>query len=346
MAENPPQPHYFHAEAHALKAKLELPIKAEIRPQAYVKLAGTQAELANGEGQRNYFSQHAKNYRLEGIISYAAAHTQVSGHAASEKKHPGGASVTLATSVVEDLNILNVVTADRVVAQISTTHFPGQYSPEVTFLGTHFENLRIARHKAEPLLKFDLLGTRPVGNADEAMYLKMTNDKSVMAAAKRQYGRISKWVAELGERERKKFGVIEPEPSKDDSETKKKYHGFAAPNAADIAAQALAARQEDAKTGRGTSGGVTCSLVEHVDIKDIAVKGPDNVEEKLKLPGTACGHIIHIPDFGTIFLAELTVKHNSFNLTMIRLELGCIADGTGSAVSAAVNGRGGSGGGP
>lgn len=335
MAENPPQPHYFHAEAHALKARLELPVDTEIRPQAFVRLSGTLAQLSNGEGPRNYFSQHAKNFRLEGIISYAAAHTQVSGHAS--KKHPG-ASVTLATSEVEDLNILNVVTADRVVAQISTTHFPGQYSPEVTFLGTHFENLRIARHKAEPLLKFDLLGARPVGNADDAMYLKMTGDKGVLATAKRQCDRIRAWAEKLGERERKKFGLIEPDPAEGDSETKKKYHGFAAPDAPAIAAQALTARLEDAKTGLGKSDGVTCSLVEHVDIKDIAVKGPDNVEEKLKLPGTACGHVIHVPDFGTIFLAELTVKHNSYNLTMIRLELGCIADGTGSAISASVNG--------
>src|SRR5580692_5797073 len=154
------KPHYFHAEAHALKGKLDVPVDAEIRPQAFVKLAGTLAELSNGEEQRNYFSQHAKNFRLEGVISYAAAHTQVSGHAS--RKHPG-ASVTLSTSVVEDLNVLNVVTADRVVAQISTTHFQGQDAPEVTFLGTHFENLRIARHQATPVMRLDLCEKRPAG---------------------------------------------------------------------------------------------------------------------------------------------------------------------------------------
>src|SRR5258708_30149976 len=152
--------HYFHAEAHALTGKLVLPFKGEIKKQAFVKLEGTFADLS-GE-QQNYFSQHAKNFRLEGIISYAAAHTQVSGH--ESKKHEG-ASVTLSTSVVEDLNILNVVTADRVVAQISTTHFPGDYSPEVTFLGTHFENLRIARHKAEPFLALDLCSQKVAGDA-------------------------------------------------------------------------------------------------------------------------------------------------------------------------------------
>jgi hypothetical protein len=53
--------------------------------------------------------------------------------------------------------------------------------------------------------------------------------------------------------------------------------------------------------------------------------------------------VIHIPDFGTIFLAELTVNHNSFNLTMIRLELGCLADGKVFISTCNVNGKGGGG---
>jgi hypothetical protein len=55
--------------------------------------------------------------------------------------------------------------------------------------------------------------------------------------------------------------------------------------------------------------------------------------------------VIHIPDFGNIFLAELTVNHDSFHLTMIRLELGCLADGTVSVGATSVNGGGGKGGG-
>ena len=112
-----PTSHYFHAEAHALVGKLKLPFEEQIKKQAFVKLEGHLADLTDDErAQRNYISQHAKDFRLEGIISYAAAHTQVSGHRSDKND---GASVTLATSVVENLNILNVVTADRVVAQTS-----------------------------------------------------------------------------------------------------------------------------------------------------------------------------------------------------------------------------------
>src|SRR5271169_3422859 len=186
MAVEKPRPHYFHAEAHALRGKIELPIIAEIRPQAFVKLAGTLEQLSNGEGKRNYLSQHAKNYRLEGIISYAAAHTQVSGH---ESRKRNGASVTLATSVVENLNILNVVTADRVVAQISTTHFPDQYVPEVTFIGTHFENLRIARHKAVPILNLKLAGQKP----DKDQHY-VTDNTPLMTIVRAQYEKLAGWL--------------------------------------------------------------------------------------------------------------------------------------------------------
>src|SRR5215469_4991733 len=113
MASNPSS-HYFHAEAHALSGKLKLPFREEIKKQAFVKVEGNLADLPEDErARRSYFSQHARNFRLEGIISYAAAHTQVSGHDSDKHK---GAAVTLATSVVEGLNVLNVITADRVVA--------------------------------------------------------------------------------------------------------------------------------------------------------------------------------------------------------------------------------------
>ena len=326
------KPHYFHAEAHALKGKLDVPVDAEIRPQAFVKLAGTLAELSNGEEQRNYFSQHAKNFRLEGVISYAAAHTQVSGHAS--RKHPG-ASVTLSTSVVEDLNVLNVVTADRVVAQISTTHFPRHYTPEVTFLGTHFENLRIARHKAEPFLKLDMLAEKVEGPQTRAGH-----EGKFLAAVEAQYGRLKAKLGGLSSDEKKKMRLDEPEHS-----WTTRYHEGDFKSAA-LKKQSTAARQEDIDNGSSNWSGITCSLVENIDIKPIHVLNAAGETEHIELPGKTFGHVIHIPDFGTIFLAELRVNHNSYNLTMIRLELGCIADGDVNMVTCNVNGKGGAGGGP
>lgn len=322
--------HNFHAEAHALAGALELPFKEEIKKQAFVKLEGTLSDLSDEErAQRNYFSQHAENFRLEGIISYSAAHTQVSGHVS--KKHPG-ASVTLATSVVEDLNVLNVVTADRVVAQISTTHFPGVYTPSVTFLGTHFENLRIARHRTEPYLKLDLCDEKLTG--DKAMHVDQGTGfrRSVEA----QYNRLKAGLADLIGSDPKTSKLAHP-----DGSLTKQYHGLNL-NSADIGTQAKAAATESRKNWDG----ITCSLVENVEIKDISVKDADGKPVQIPPPARSCGHVIHIPEFGTIFLAELRVNHNSFNLTMIRLELGCIADGQVGLVAANVNGgsKGGGGG--
>jgi hypothetical protein len=317
----PANSHYFHAEAHALKGMLFLPFEEQIKQQAFVKLEGYLADLSDEErAQRNYFSQHAKNFRLEGIISYTAAHTQVAGH--HSKKHPG-ASVTLSTSVVEDLNVLNVVTADRVVAQVSTTHFPDEQTPAVTFLGTHFENLRIARHRAEPYLKLDMASDRPAGkNA-----LHVDEGTGFMKAVEAQYKRLKASLKGLGGDDRKTMRLTD-----DDGSVPEKYHKFDL-NYGDIKKQAAAAL----KSGDNWDG-ITCSLVENVEIKDISAKAADGKSVQIPLPGKSFGHVIHIPDFGNIFLAELTVNHNSFNLTMIRLDLGCLADGSASIATCNVNG--------
>ena len=326
MAPNPTS-HYFHAEAHALSGKLKLPFENEIKKQAFVKLQGSLADLpAEERAQRNYFSQHAKNFRLEGIFSYAAAHTQVSGH--QSDKHDG-ASVTLATSVVEDLNILNVVTADRVVAQISTTHIPGEYCPRVTFLGTHFENLRIARHRAEPYLKLDLAGARAEGKDA----LPVNKGTGLMNAIEDQYRRLKQKIGGLASEEREKMRLRDT-----DAALAKKYYGFTI-DYAKIQDEAEKAKKDD------NWDGITCSLVEHVEIKDISAKGADGNSVQIPPPAQTFGPVIHIPDFGNVFLAELTVRHNSYHLTMIRLEMGCLASGSASVANANVNGGGKGGGG-
>lgn len=326
MAEKP-NSHYFHAEAHALSGKLELPFKEQIKKQAFVKLEGELANLTEEErAQRSYFSQHGKNFRLEGIVSYAAAHTQVSGHAS--QKHEG-ASVTLATSVVEDLNVLNVVTADRVVAQISTTHYPDARTPSVTFLGTHFENLRIARHPADPYLRLDLIGDPPA----EKTALHVNEGSRFMKAVEAQYLRLKSNLEKLAADDRKKMRLDASSGS-----LSNKYDGL------NLDYASIKNKADAAQKGASWDG-ITCSLVENVDIKDITMKGSEGENVNIHPPARPFGHVIHIPDFGTIFLAELRVNHNSYNLTMIRLELGCLADGNLNAAAANVNGKGGTGGG-
>jgi hypothetical protein len=350
MADNA---HYFHAEAHALTGMLKLPFKEEIKKQAFVKLEGELADLNEEDrAQRSYLSQHAKNFRLEGIISYATAHTQVSGH--DSHKHDG-ASVTLATSVVEDLNVLNVVTADRVVGQISTTHIPGEYSPHVTFLGTHFENLRIFRHRVFPKLDLLLCGERPVG--EDALYVRSSKFLEKVAG---QYAVLGEKVngltaqlkaeedAAIKLEEKKRWTVKDrkldglrdlPALVKQDYNAALLNKNILDKNIDDgIKAVEAKPKGEGLEAGRREWPGIKCSLVDKVEIEPPS-------KEQVSDPLRTFGHVIHVPDFGKIFLADLTVNHNSFHLTMIRLELGCLADGKVSIVNCNVNGKGSKGGG-
>jgi hypothetical protein len=281
--------HTFHAKAWVLDAQLQRPLQTEVRPQAFVKLCE--------EG--GYFSERAENFRLEGIISFRSAYTQVAG----TRSPKTGGWVTLATSVVEGLNVLDVVTADRVVAQVSTEHpLRKGHVPSVTFLGTRFENLKIAGHKIEPKLKLDICGTTDGAQ----LYLANGNFRKLVTE---QHNLLSQ-AASLPEAVRAK------------------YRG-ALPDSADVQAQWEAFIQ---KKGPRPEAAIECSLVDP-SWKTATVNSAGHLIE------APAGHVIEIPDFGRIFLAELKVDCDSFVFNMIRLDMGCIADGGGTAGHYAVNGR-------
>jgi hypothetical protein len=140
--------HDYNAEAVALSGELTLPLIQEVKPPTFVKL--------NERG--GYISQHVENYRLGAVVSFRSAYTQVGGNPDTKADHGWN---TLTTAVIEGLNVLDIVTADRIVCQISTDHPLIGYVPTVTFLGTRFENLRIAGHELKLSLDLDMLGPKP-----------------------------------------------------------------------------------------------------------------------------------------------------------------------------------------
>jgi hypothetical protein len=150
MPQETTRTHLYHAEATVLHGDLYHPLVQEIKPQTNVKLSE----------RGGYLSEHAEPYRLEGVISFKKAYTQVAG---SRDPKDGHGWSTLSTSVIEELNVLEVVTADRVVAQIAADHPLEGYVPHVHFLGTRFENLRIAGHPVEIDIHPDpsFLGEKP-----------------------------------------------------------------------------------------------------------------------------------------------------------------------------------------
>jgi len=142
MAANPKRVHYYHADSNAFGGHIETPIKQLIpvaAPSSLPPVGG-------------YESAHTDRYHLEGILSFESAHTQVAGSIS----HKTGGWTTLASATVEGLNVLNVITADRIVAQIATEHPPEGYIPTVTFIGTQFENLRVSGFPVEPVLNLGI----------------------------------------------------------------------------------------------------------------------------------------------------------------------------------------------
>jgi len=274
--------HEYDAEAFVLKAELKQPVSDDIAPQALVT-------VPKPEGGYNF--QEAGPFRLKGVLSYKYGYTQVAGHPSSK----GKAFTTLATSVLEDLNVLDVVTADRVVAQISTEHPESKEQvPSVTFLGTRFVNLRIGGHKVEINQDIHVLGTKP---KKDVSYFE---DSGALTRMSRQFEHIRK-MKNLPE-------WAEEEFARDKSATKKE-------NKAQL------------------------SLVNSVN----------------GAPGATYGHVIDVPHFGKIYLAELTIERKPsdrdykeqyiFHLDMIRLDMGCIGTGTTTMASSKTNGKGkGSGG--
>src|SRR5215470_17623192 len=141
--------HEFHAEAHLFKGDLQHPVNVHIKPHSQVTLKGRQG---------GHHAKAAQNINLHGLIHLRKGHTRVSG--GGTLKHQGW--ITLATSVLEGFNVFEVVTADRVVSQVSTEHAWEQgHIPSVTFLGSHFDHLRINGFRVELTLNLGIVGDKP-----------------------------------------------------------------------------------------------------------------------------------------------------------------------------------------
>lgn len=145
MAENHARTHYYHADANALGGVIQSPFEKIIPVQAPLSLPSV----------GGYASARVEQYRLEEIVSIRSGHTQVSG-APSKKPQKSGAATTLASAVIEGLNVRDVLTADRVVGQISTEHPTHGGPPTVSFTGTTIENLRISGKRVELVFDLDL----------------------------------------------------------------------------------------------------------------------------------------------------------------------------------------------
>ena len=92
------------------------------------------------------------------------------------------------TSVVEGLNLFDVITADRLVAKISSEHPLVGNIPSVTFQGTSFENLRIAGRPINLTLDLDICDQ---GSGRGYPSQPTITDERFLARVAEQYGRMN-----------------------------------------------------------------------------------------------------------------------------------------------------------
>ncbi len=119
----------YNAHGHAASGHITRPLDHIIEVQAGMSLPTT-----GGLGH-----SRVDNFRFKEYVSFAAGYTHVSGSKIDDETY-----TTLATATVENLNILDVVTADRVVARLASTHTLPDDEAQITVLGSKIENLKIA----------------------------------------------------------------------------------------------------------------------------------------------------------------------------------------------------------
>jgi hypothetical protein len=299
--------HVYHAQAYLLKGELEHPINQPIQEYGEVVLENTRRESLN--------TQSVGETNIEGLISFQRGHTRVAGTHVKQKAdiynndHAGW--VTLATSALEGYNVLDTVTVDQVVAQLSTEHpMTNSNVPRVSFIGTRFENLRVGGYPVEVELDLAICGPKP---ANDRHYFQ---DLSFLGSVQRQLD-----------------GVVE---SDDFPESMEKGYGA---QIAYIDELKKHAKDDAVRVGPVDGNGypnLRFSLVRKI--------------KPIPLPGVRTfGNHIFIPNFGTVALAEVEVgiknehydfRHRKgdsptahpggstyFTLDMVKMRLGCPVSG-------------------
>ncbi len=250
---------HYHANAHVLSGRLTRPIQHVIEVQA-----ATSLPTIGGVG-----STRVENFRFNEHVSFKAGYSHISG---SEKEQDGEIiHTTLATSVVEGLNILDVVTADRIVARLSSSYHLDDEESRILVIGSRFENLRVAGHKI-----------------DVELHHELAQKLDTFEAVRKEFASNAD------------FRKMAEDP----------FDGKKLPKTVEA------------------HGVVYCSLV-----KDI---------QPAKCPGIVRhghhGHVLEVPEFGKIHLAEILFQHGRKTLTMVRVELGSPNGGGLTVVAADSNG--------
>jgi len=312
--------HVFHGDADVLSGELKLPIQQKIEKQVPVSL---------NDRRGGHFTRLSEEFSVEGLISYKRGETRVSGNPSSK---PRGTSdhvgwTTLSTSTVEQLNVFEIMTADRIVSQVSTDHaYENGHVPFVTFLGTQYRNVRVGGYGVKPIMDLGIAGpdpesTVPYVNSSKFFETVLKQNLAVLKAPKLP------------------------------ADVKKRYE-----ESRDKVEEFLGLRKE---TRRDTPPPIVFSLVTGFEFEGRPIK------DQQLIPGLKdYAHVLTIPEFGVAAFGEveLTIEAGeqeangaetngsaggsqeydsySFALSMLKMDLGCVGQGTVKAGNSGANGTG------
>ena len=314
---------YYHADASAIGGTIHRPFSGFVPSQTSISLP-----LVGG-----FLEKERKGRKWKDIVSYTNESTRVSGSKQDPDKD--GPWTTEVSASIEGLNILGVIEADKVVAQLSVAHPHNGEQPTIALTGSKFENLRIsgAAIDLDKVIRYDLFSEhdrsaepdhrnrypKELWPRQEKLREKIKNQKILAIqkyAAKYKDEPIPNWIHHH-------FHELEHDPG---------------PNAKKIDLQrksedlAKDLIEEDARVGLNNDGNyVICSLIDH--FPDL----PPN------FPGIVCGNGVYLPGYGRFFFGEVIIQQGTFRVSMIRAQLG---SGIGGAMSAGVASSNGQGSGP
>jgi hypothetical protein len=263
----------YHAFAVGAAGRIDAPFEEIIPIQASCALPET-----GGFG-----TARVERYRFRDTFSFHAITSAVHGSYSPRDR----SFDALATVTIEGLNLLGMVTADRIVARISSRHWDDGKEHSITPLGSYFENLRIAGYLVELRLATDTFSKFDTFDKVKTAYRENRDD------FRDEFNGLSL------------IGRADDVPEK-----MRKYLPWCG----------LTAGKEIPET----NGIVACSLVRELD----------GLGSEL----TQRGHVIHVPGFGTVRLAELKITNFASRLTMLQVELGSTPTGNVTAGGVESNG--------
>jgi hypothetical protein len=158
MSPKPFRTFHYRACAHAYSGHFTRPFHATIDVQAPSSLP-----IIGGHG-----SSRVENFQFREFVSFKKGITHVTGALQPDD----GSNNTLVMSTLEGLNIMDMVTADRIVARLYSKHPVDSEEGHFTMVGTKFENLRIAGCPVHVELHTELFESLPTFEAATNEYKK------------------------------------------------------------------------------------------------------------------------------------------------------------------------------